>query len=255
MEEEKDLGSAWEYRGCVIPKDLYYYIDLQVWVRVNEDGTVSLGITEVGQTRAGKILHIRTKSEGKKVQKGKPVATLESGKWAGPVPALVEGEIVEVNERVLDDPSVLNVDPYGQWIVKIRPESEETLKRDLSELVAGERAYEEMKSYIEEWDIICMKCIEEEIYAKEPREPLKPSERHVILLTAAWCSASQEADALWRKLRDEFGFRYEVLDVETPEGRFWVTKLLIKSVPTTIIDGEVAFVGVPKEEDVRKVFV
>ena len=158
--QEKDSGAAWEYQGCVIPKDLYYDIENQVWVKVNEDRTVTLGLTDVGQTRAGRLLHIRVKSLGTKVKKGKPVATLESGKWAGPVPALVEGEIVDINPKVVEDPNYINIDPYGDaWIVKIKPSSEETLKRDLSELVSGEKAYEEMKKHIDEWDIVCMRCV------------------------------------------------------------------------------------------------
>jgi len=158
--QERDLEAAWEYQGCVIPKDLYYDIENQVWAKVNEDGTVTLGLTDVGQTRAGRLLHIRVKPVGTKVKKGKPVATLESGKWAGPVPALVEGEIVSVNPKVVEDPNFINIDPYGEaWIVKIKPVSEEVLKRDLSELVFGEKAYEEMKKHIDEWDIVCMRCV------------------------------------------------------------------------------------------------
>jgi len=129
-------------------------------VRVNEDGTITLGLTDVGQTRAGRLLHIRVKSLGTKVKKGKPVATLESGKWAGLVPALVEGEIVDINPKVVEDPNYINIDPYGDaWIVKIKPSSEETLKRNLSELVSGEKAYEKMKKHIDEWDIVCMRCV------------------------------------------------------------------------------------------------
>ncbi|WP_211322896.1 thioredoxin family protein [Hydrogenivirga caldilitoris] len=97
-----------------------------------------------------------------------------------------------------------------------------------------------------------MKCVEEELYKRKPEKSLRPQDRHVILLTATWCSASQEADAMWRRFKEELGFKYEALDVETPEGRFWVTKFLIKSVPTTIVDRNIAFVGVPKEEEIRE---
>ncbi len=155
--EIADLGKAWEYQGCVIPKDLYYDIENQVWLKVNEDGSVTMGLTDVGQTRAGRLLHARVKPPGTKVKRGKPVATLESGKWAGPVPALVAGEVLEVNEKIINDPNFINIDPYGEaWIVKLKPED---LERDLSELVTGERALKEMKAHIEEWDIVCMRCM------------------------------------------------------------------------------------------------
>ncbi len=156
-EKTADLGNAWEYQGCVIPKDLYYDIENQVWLRVNEDGSITMGLTDVGQTRAGRLLHARVKPVGTKVKRGKPVATLESGKWAGPVPALVGGEVLEVNQKIVEDPNFINIDPYGEaWIVKLKPDN---LERDLSELVTGEEALKEMKSHIEEWDIVCMRCM------------------------------------------------------------------------------------------------
>lgn len=158
MEKEvADLGSSWEYQGCVIPKDLYYDVENQVWLRVNEDGTITMGLTDVGQTRAGRLLHARIKPVGTKVRKGKPVATLESGKWAGPVPALVEGEVLEINSRVSEDPNFINIDPYGDaWIVKIKPVD---LERDIKDLIKGDDALKLMKDHIDEWDIVCMRCM------------------------------------------------------------------------------------------------
>ncbi len=148
--------NVWEYNGCLIPKDLYYEIENQIWVRVNEDGTVTLGLTDVGQVRAGRLLHARIKKPGKFVKKGKPLASFESGKWAGPVPAVVEGEIVEINEKLIEQPDIINYDPYGEgWVVRVKPVD---LERDLKDLVKGEEAMEKMKEYIDEWDIVCMRC-------------------------------------------------------------------------------------------------
>ncbi|NPB08044.1 MAG: glycine cleavage system protein H [Aquificae bacterium] len=142
-----------EYRGCKIPKDLYYDIENQVWFRVNEDGTVTVGVTDVGQSRAGKIINIRIKAPGKYLKKGKPVASLESGKWAGPVPADIEGEVVERNEKLFDKPDLINEDPYGEgWIAKIKPAN---LERDLKDLVTGEEAVRKMREYIEREDVNC----------------------------------------------------------------------------------------------------
>lgn len=146
----------WEYNGCIIPLDLYYEIETQTWVKVNEDGTVTMGLTDVGQVRAGRLLHARIKEPGKFIKKGKPVASLESGKWAGPINAVVEGEVVERNEKVLEQPDIINYDPYGEgWIVKLKPVD---LERDLRDLLFGPQAIEKMKEYIDEWDIICMRC-------------------------------------------------------------------------------------------------
>jgi len=115
-----------------------------------------MGLTDVGQVRAGRLLHARIKEPGKYIKKGKPVASLESGKWAGPINAIIEGEVVERNEKVLEQPDIINYDPYGDgWVVKLKPAD---LERDIKDLVIGEKAVEEMKKYIEEWDIICMRC-------------------------------------------------------------------------------------------------
>ena len=111
--QEPQSSNEWEYNGCVIPLDLYYDIETQTWLRVNEDGTVTMGLTDVGQVRAGRLLHARIKDKGKVIKKGKPVASLESGKWAGPINALVEGEVIERNEKVLEQPDIINYDPYG----------------------------------------------------------------------------------------------------------------------------------------------
>ena len=79
------------------------------------------------------------------------------------------------------------------------------------------------------------------------------SDKHVILLVSQWCATCPDADALYQKLQAELGFKYEVLDVAQPEGRAWAKKLVVRSVPSTIIDGKLTFVGVPSEEEVRKV--
>ncbi|MEN3034515.1 MAG: glycine cleavage system protein H [Aquificaceae bacterium] len=146
----------WEFNGCIIPLDLYYDIETQTWLRLEQDGVVTMGLTDIGQVRSGRLLHARIKDKGKLIKKGKPVASLESGKWAGPINALVEGEVVERNELVLEKPDIINYDPYGDgWIVKLRSID---FNRDAKDLLFGEKAIEPMREYIERWDIICMRC-------------------------------------------------------------------------------------------------
>ncbi len=141
------------YKGCRIPKELYYDIENQVWYRLEEDGTVRVGATDIGQTRAGRMVNVRIKPLGKHVPKGKPIASLESGKWTGPVPAVIEGEIVERNERLFDQPDLINDDPYGEgWIARLKPTN---LERDLRDLLTGETALQKMKEYIEGEGVEC----------------------------------------------------------------------------------------------------
>ncbi len=70
--------------GCVIVKDLYYSVNDHTWIRPNDDGTVTVGMTDIAQTLAGPILHAKAKNVGATREKGKPIATVESGKWVGP---------------------------------------------------------------------------------------------------------------------------------------------------------------------------
>ena len=81
-------------RGCNLPEDLYYLIDKHVWARPMEGGTIRVGMTAVaGKLAGGKFVAVTVKSKaiGQEVKQGKSVATVESSKFVGPVPAPVTG--------------------------------------------------------------------------------------------------------------------------------------------------------------------
>jgi glycine cleavage system H protein len=132
-----------EVRNCNIPEDLYYLVEKHVWVRAEGD-LVTIGMTDVAQHLAKTFLSVTTKAVGKRVKPGRSVATVESSKWVGPVPAPVAGEIAEVNDEVVADPTLINTDPYGAgWVAKVRADDWE---RDAADLVTGPdglAAYEE----------------------------------------------------------------------------------------------------------------
>lgn len=107
--------------GCEFRADLYYDDLYQIWVRPEADGTVSVGMTDLSQTIAGKVLHVRVRKPGSVRPKGKPVATVETGKWAGPVPNPFDCTIEAGNRAVLENPVLLNQDPYRWWIARVRP--------------------------------------------------------------------------------------------------------------------------------------
>jgi glycine cleavage system H protein len=107
-------------RNCNIPEDLFYVVDKHVWARPEGD-LVVVGITDVAQNLAKTLIAVTPKKVGRAVRAGQNVATVESGKFVGPVPAPVGGEIVEVNQAVVDRPPLVNEDPYGEgWIAKLR---------------------------------------------------------------------------------------------------------------------------------------
>lgn len=124
--------------GCEFRPELYYDDQYQIWVRREENGSLTLGMTDISQTIAGKILHVRVRRPGTVRPVGKPVATIESGKWAGPVPNVFHCVIEEANTQVLEDPNLLNIEPYEAWIARVRPDG--TTDEALSVLVTGEPA-------------------------------------------------------------------------------------------------------------------
>ncbi|HKK05539.1 MAG TPA: glycine cleavage system protein GcvH [Gammaproteobacteria bacterium] len=109
-------------RGCNIPEDLYYNVENNVWARREDDGTVTIGMTSYACSLAGQIVSYTPKKVGKDVKQDKSCATVESGKWVGPVKAPVSGEVTATNEAVAGNPGLINEDPYGDgWLVKMKP--------------------------------------------------------------------------------------------------------------------------------------
>lgn len=140
-----------EVRGCVLPLSLHYSVTDHTWVRLEDDGTVTVGMTDVAQNLAGPLLHAKPKKVGAVRAKGKPVATVESSKWVGPVKSPITGEIVAINDTLAADATVVNRSPYKQgWIVKMKPSS---LDAELAEMVTGQAAVDAYRERIEAEDI------------------------------------------------------------------------------------------------------
>lgn len=146
-----------ELKNCILPDDLRYHVEYNVWIRSNDDGTVDLGMTDIAQTMAGNILHCRPKKVGKNVKKGKSIATVESGKWVGPVKSPFAGEIIAKNDAVESDATILNKSPYQQgWIVRIQPSN---FDEDAADLVSGDDAVAGFDAYMTEKDLgECIHC-------------------------------------------------------------------------------------------------
>ena len=102
-----------------IPEELKY-TDEHEWARV-EDDLVVIGITDYAQDALGEIVYIELPSEGDEITKGDSFGGVESTKSVSDLYAPVSGEVVEVNESLLDSPETINEDPYGDgWLIKVR---------------------------------------------------------------------------------------------------------------------------------------
>ena len=140
-------------KGCVVVKDLHYNINNNTWIKVVDDNTVVVGMTDIAQSLAGPLLHAKTKSPGTARRLGKPIATVESGKYVGPVKSPVTGEITKVNEALASDAGLINRSPYRDgWIVEM---SAENLAADLADMVTGDDAVTAYTEKIEQDGIEC----------------------------------------------------------------------------------------------------
>jgi len=115
-----------------LPGDLQYTNDHE-WLRREDDGNVTIGITDHAQSSLGDLVYVELPEVDQDVDSGGDMAVVESVKAASDVYAPISGTVVAVNEALSDDPEVINTDPYGDgWIVKLKPGD------DLGELLSPE---------------------------------------------------------------------------------------------------------------------
>ncbi|WP_166258945.1 glycine cleavage system protein GcvH [Marinobacter salicampi] len=103
-----------------IPADLKY-IETHQWVRVADDGTATVGITDFAQQQLGDVVYIGVPDVGVTVTGGEEAGVAESVKSASDVFSPVSGEVVTVNESLEDEPEKVNEDPYGDgWLFRVQ---------------------------------------------------------------------------------------------------------------------------------------
>lgn len=125
-----------------IPKELKYTKSHE-WVRFENDGTVTVGITDHAQNQLGDIVFIELPKLNDQVNAGDEVVVIESVKAAGDVYTPLSGEIIAINDNVVDSPESVNSSPYEDaWLFKLQPsdDSNDNLlnAEQYEELVASE---------------------------------------------------------------------------------------------------------------------
>lgn len=114
-----------------IPADLHY-AESHEWVRVEND-TATVGISDHAQEELTDVVFVELPEVGRRVAAGEACAVVESVKTASDIYAPVNGEIVEINDAVVDDPSLANSSPYESgWFFKVRLDAETGIDRLLS---------------------------------------------------------------------------------------------------------------------------
>jgi len=124
-----------------------YYSKEWTWVKI-EDGKARIGITDYAQKQLREIVFAELPSVGDEVVKGEPFGTVESVKSVSDLVAPINGKIEEVNEEVVDNPQIINEDPYGKgWLIVVSPSN---LDEDLKTLMNFEESVEWHKELAEE---------------------------------------------------------------------------------------------------------
>ncbi len=107
------------------PKDLKYSKDY-VWLK-KENDVVVLGVVKPGVEQVEEFVFVMLPEKEKQLQKGDVCISLEAVKWSGEITTPVSGKVVDVNMDVFNNPSLLNKDPYKNWLIKIAITDEKEL--------------------------------------------------------------------------------------------------------------------------------
>jgi glycine cleavage system H protein len=116
------------------PPELYYESQARLWARV-EGEIATIGLTALALETFGDIVYISTIKAGKPVERGQVIGSIEAAKMVDDLVAPISGEIIAFNEEVQRNPGSINADPYGGWLVRIKPSAWD---RDSAALMHGQ---------------------------------------------------------------------------------------------------------------------
>jgi glycine cleavage system H protein len=126
-----------DIHGYNMPLELFYE-ENHYWVKIEGDILI-MGMDDFAQQLAGEIVFVQLPAEGKKLKKGKKFAQVESGKWLGKVFSPIDGELLESNEMLETQSTLINEDCYGKgWMYKIKPDD----MAEVHELIHGKEVLE-----------------------------------------------------------------------------------------------------------------
>ena len=114
------------------------YSEDHEWLRANEDGSVTVGISDYAQKELGDVVYVELPEPGRQVGRDEEAAVVESVKAASDVKAPISGTVEAVNDTLTDEPEKVNTDPLGEgWFLKLKPSDPAEI-----EALMDEAAYE-----------------------------------------------------------------------------------------------------------------
>ena len=120
-------------------QDTFQFAQTHEWADLESDGLVWVGISNHAQEALGDVMFFQAPKLGQQVKQGEAIAAIESVKAASDIHAPVSGEIVALNEELDASPEVVNENPYGVWLFKIKPSSDSILASELNQLMNLEK--------------------------------------------------------------------------------------------------------------------
>lgn len=103
-----------------IPSDLRYAASHE-WARLEEDGSVTVGISDHAQQALGDVVFVELPEVGRQLNAGQDAGVVESVKAASDLYAPVSGEVIAINAALTESPEQVNSDPYGSWFFRLKP--------------------------------------------------------------------------------------------------------------------------------------
>lgn len=120
-------------------QDTFKFAETHEWANQEGDGLVWVGISDHAQEALGDVMFFQAPKVGQQVKQGEAIAAIESVKAASDIHAPVSGEIVALNDEVDASPEIVNERPYGVWLFKIKPTSDDSLAAELNQLLSLEK--------------------------------------------------------------------------------------------------------------------
>jgi glycine cleavage system H protein len=117
-------------------QDTFKFAETHEWADQESDGLIWVGISNHAQEELGDVMFFQAPKLGQQVKQGEAIAVIESVKAASDIHAPISGEIVELNNEVDAAPELVNEKPYGVWLFKIKPTSNDSLSTELQQLMS-----------------------------------------------------------------------------------------------------------------------
>lgn len=110
------------------------YTEEHEWLRLDEDGNVTVGISEFAQEQLGDVVYVELPELNQVIHTGEDVSVIESVKAAGDIKAPLDGTVIQINELLVEQPETVNSDPLGDgWFFRVKPENASELDNYMDE--------------------------------------------------------------------------------------------------------------------------